>query len=91
MDATRKPDRRQEERLPQSGAIDISFDDPTPVKVKAELIEVSDRGFRATHAAKGLTPGLEVKFSREGASGRARVIWTHVLDGRCTSGFLILL
>jgi hypothetical protein len=90
MDSNRKPERRQEERSPQSGVIEISFDDPNPVTVRAELIEVSERGFRAAHDSRVLTPGLEVQYERIGSSGKARVIWTHVLDGRCVSGFLIL-
>jgi hypothetical protein len=85
-----KPDRRREERLPRSGVIELSFDDPNPVTVQAELIEASDRGFRAAHESKLLAPGIEVQYTRSGSVGRARVIWSHVLDGRCVSGFLIL-
>jgi hypothetical protein len=84
------PDRRRAERLPQSGAVEISFDDPNPVLVHGELIEVSELGFRAAHDSKALAPGMEVDYVRTGLSGRARVIWTHVLDGKCVSGFLIL-
>jgi hypothetical protein len=84
------PERRQEERSPQSGAITIVFEDPSPITVLAELIEVSGRGFRAAHDAKALTTGLEVDYATSSSSGRARVMWTHVLEGRCVSGFLIL-
>jgi hypothetical protein len=84
------PDRRQEARSPQTGAIEISFEDPAPVIVEAELIEISGRGFRAAHNAKALSPGLEVEYQSSSSSGRARVIWTHVLEGRCVSGFLVL-
>lgn len=90
MDSGGNIDRRREERSPLSGAIDISFADPNPITVKAELIEVSARGFRASHDSRLLTPGLEVLYARSGSVGRARVMWTHVLDGRCVSGFLIL-
>jgi hypothetical protein len=83
-------DRRKEERSPQSGAIEISFEDPVPVTVRAELLEVSARGFRAAHNEKALAPGLEVDYKSASSSGRARVIWTHVLEGRCVSGFLLL-
>jgi len=86
----RKPDRRNEERSPHSGTIRITFEDPNPVTLKAELIEISERGFRATHDSNALAPGLEVRYARRGSSGRARVIWTHVLEGQCVSGFLIL-
>lgn len=90
MDLPRSPDRRQEKRLPQSGPVEIAFEDPARVTIRAELIEVSGRGFRAAHDTKALTPGLEVDYTSAGSSGRARVIWTHVLAGRCVSGFLIL-
>jgi hypothetical protein len=90
MDFNGQSERRSEERSPTSGAIDIAFADPNPMTVKAELIEVSERGFRASHDSRLLTVGLEVRYWRSGSSGRARVIWTHVLGGRCVSGFLIL-
>lgn len=90
MDFKGNSDRRQEQRLRQSGAIEILFEDPGPITVRAELIEVSSRGFRAAHDAKALAPGLEVDYTSTGSSGRARVIWTHVLEGRCVSGFLML-
>jgi len=85
-----KPERRNETRSPQSGAVRIVFEDPNPITVEAELIEVSERGFRAAHDSRILTPGLEVRYARNGSIGRARVIWTHVLEDRCVSGFLIL-
>jgi len=90
MDSNPKPDRRQEERSLLSGSIEISFDDPNPITVEGELIETSERGFRAKHDSSAIAPGLEVRFLRTGVSGRARVIWTHVLEGRRVSGFLIL-
>src|SRR5580704_14595957 len=62
MDMEHNPERRQEKRQPQSGAIEISFADPVPVTVNGELIEVSGRGFRAADNTKGLTPGLEVEY-----------------------------
>jgi len=83
-------DRRKEGRSPHAGAIEISFEDPNPITVRGELTETSERGFRATHDSKALAPGLEVHYERSSSSGRGRVIWTHVLEGRCVSGFLIL-
>lgn len=86
----RKPERRKEQRSPHSGEIRISFEDPNPVTVDGELLEISVRGFRVTHDSNAMTPGLEVRYARKGSSGRARVIWTHVLEGRTVSGFLVL-
>jgi hypothetical protein len=87
---TNHTDRRREERSPQTGTVEISFDDPNPVVIVTELVETSDRGFRVTHDSRALAPGIEVRYSRVGSSGKARVMWTHVLDGRCVSGFLVL-
>jgi hypothetical protein len=39
---------------------------------------------------KNLGPGVEVEYQRANVSGRARVIWTHILEGHSVSGFLIL-
>jgi hypothetical protein len=90
METHRNPERRLEQRRPQSGAIEILFADPALVTVRAELIEMSERGFRAAHHTKALAAGLEVDYRSSHASGRARVMWTHVLEGRCVSGFLTL-
>jgi hypothetical protein len=85
-----RPDRRSVVRHPQSGRIRITFEDPLPIHVEAELIETSIRGFRASHSSKTIVPGLEVEYQREDVSGRARVIWSHVREGTTVSGFLIL-
>lgn len=90
MGTTPNPERRQEDRSPQTGVIEISFADPAKVTVQGELLEISSRGFRAAHAAKRLAPGVEVEYKSGKASGRARVMWTHVLEDRCVSGFLVL-
>ena len=89
-DRRRNRDRRAEPRLPVSGRIEFSFDDPSPTVVEAELLESSSMGFRAVHESKALNPGIEVHYQRSGATGRARVIWTHVLNQRRVSGFVML-
>jgi hypothetical protein len=83
-------DRRRAPRLAQAGRVELTFEDPTPATVEAELIEMSSMGFRASYASKGLAPGLEVRYRRADLSGRARVMWTHILEGNRVSGFLIL-
>jgi hypothetical protein len=83
-------DRRGIGRAPCSGAVELAFEDPIPETTQAELVELSARGFRALHSSENITPGLEVRYKRVGLSGRARVIWTHVLEGKRVSGFLIL-
>jgi hypothetical protein len=83
-------DRRREVRVPGGGRVRLSFDNPVPMVVDAELIESSLSGFRASHDSKFLDSGTEIRFERAGQSGRARVVWTHILNERRVSGFLIL-
>jgi hypothetical protein len=84
------PDRRQMPRFLASGPVEILFEDPLPIIVEAELYETSERGFRILHGNQQLVPGLEVRLRRDGAIRRARVIWTHILEGRRVSGCLLL-
>ncbi len=90
MSASPAPDRRIAPRSPSSGRVEISFADPHPVSLEADLLETSSTGFRAAHTCKNLAPGLEVHFRRSNCAGRARVIWTHVLEDRRVSGFILL-
>jgi hypothetical protein len=83
-------DRRREARVPSGGRVRLSVDNPVPTVVDAELIEYSLSGFRAAHDSKFLDSGTEIQFERAGQSGRARVVWTHILNERRVSGFLIL-
>jgi hypothetical protein len=89
-DRRKNRDRRVAARSPAHGAVEISFDFPAPTVIAAELVETSETGFRAVHDSIAIEPGLEVCYRRPGASGRARVIWTHVLNGRRVSGFMVL-
>jgi len=86
------PDRRQSVRKPTTGGIEISFANPVETTVQAELTEMSDSGFRITHESNELIPGLEieVRLRLGSVARRARVIWTHVLNGRSVSGCLLL-
>jgi hypothetical protein len=83
-------ERRQMARFQASGPVEILFEDPLPIIVEAELQETSERGFRISHGNQQLVPGLEVRLRRDGAIRRARVIWTHILEGRRVSGCLLL-
>jgi hypothetical protein len=88
-DRRKNRDRRAAPRKAESGVLEISFDIPVPTTVSASLVETSSTGFRASHDSKALEPGLNVTFKCDGVSGQARVIWTHVLEGRRVSGFLV--
>ena len=83
-------DRRRAARLPRSGRLELTFENPVATTVEAELVEASSTGFRAAHACGIIVPGLEVQYRRDDAWGRARVMWTHMLDGKRLSGFLVL-
>jgi hypothetical protein len=90
-DRRKNLDRRIAVRTAAHGSVELSFDFPVPTVVAAELIETSETGFRAVHDSKALEAGLEVCYQRPDGSGRARVIWTHVLDGQRVSGFMVLI
>lgn len=83
-------DRRVAERQQASGIVEISLADPLPTSIQAELIELSATGFRASYVAKALDPGRTVGFHLDGKRGRARVIWTQVIEGNRVSGFLLM-
>jgi hypothetical protein len=89
-DRRKKRDRRVAPRSEESGVVEISFAAPVPMTIHAGLIETSSSGFRASHDSKAVEPGLGVRYKWDGGSGKARVIWTHVLEGRRVSGFLML-
>jgi hypothetical protein len=88
-DRRKNRERRAAPRKADSGVLEISFEAPIPTTVSALLIEASATGFRAAHDSKALEPGLSVSYKREGISGDARVIWTHILEGRRVSGFMV--
>ena len=83
-------ERRRATRVPTSGRVEISFEDPTSVTVEAELMERSATGFRIAHGSKELVPGLEIRLRHDRVTKRARVVWTHLLDGRRVSGCVLL-
>jgi hypothetical protein len=83
-------ERRKEPRRPASGRVEILFEDPLPVSVEAELVDISPGGFRISHESNQIVPGLEVRVKRGGATRRARVVWTQVLEGQRLSGCMLL-
>lgn len=89
-DRRKQRDRRQEPRSAAAGRVKISFENPAQTTIDAEWIENSATGFRIVHDSPALEPGLEVSFESPTHSGRARVIWTHVLEGRRVSGFVAI-
>jgi hypothetical protein len=89
-DRRKNGDRRRAPRTLASGRVTISFENPTRATIEAEWIETSATGFRLAHESDALEPGLEISYESTQHRGRARVIWTHVLEGRRVSGFVAL-
>ena len=83
-------ERRRFSRSPRSERVEVSFGDPTLVTVEAELAETSATGFRIVHQSQALISGLEISLHRDKDTRRARVVWTHVLEGRRVSGCLLM-
>jgi hypothetical protein len=87
---TRIAERRRFSRSPKSERVEVTFGDPTLITVEAELVEISARGFRIMHESKELTSGLEIRLRRDEVVSRARIVWTHLLNGRRVSGCVVL-
>lgn len=83
-------ERRRHPRASARGVVRLLFDDPAPIELKAELLDVSQSGFRVSHESPKLRTGQEVSFAHARAEGRARVIWNRIQDGAIQSGFVIL-
>lgn len=84
------PDRRKEPRYPSSGRVEMTIPDLADDVIGGELIETSRNGFRIAHESNELSPGLEVALRHGATEYRVKVVWTHVLEGRRVSGFLVL-
>jgi hypothetical protein len=83
-------ERRTESRSRSHGVVQLLIEDPAPQVICAELMDVSQNGFRAIHHCSSLSSGLEVRFTHDLAHGRARVIWSLTRPGVVESGFLIV-
>lgn len=89
-DRRKGPDRRLAVRVAQTGRVKLKVDGPVRSEVEGELIEASAQGFRLSHASRELVPGVVVEYAGAHGSGKARVVWTHVLAGSCVSGLMVL-
>jgi transcriptional regulator len=85
-------DRRRFERIQESAEVEIAYADPLPATVDALLIESSEEGFRIQHECSELVAGLQIFMRRktEQEPRRARIIWSHVRDGKRVSGCFLL-
>jgi hypothetical protein len=89
-DRRKVQDRRGAARSSVSGRVKVWFYNPHELTIEAQWIESSATGFRLAHDSNALEPGQEIFYEGAEQNGRARVVWTHVLDGRRVSGFITL-
>ena len=83
-------EQRREERRPGSGAVRVRFSDPEPREFEGRLVDVSDHGFRMSHACTDLAAGQVVEFRHVESRGSARVVWNRILGEVVESGFVVL-
>jgi hypothetical protein len=84
------PERRKSPRFPAAGRVDVIFANPDLAVLGAELQEDGAQGCRILHDSPDLLAGTEVQIRHGGSIRRARVVWTHLLDGRRLSGCVML-
>lgn len=81
-------DQRREHRERREGEVLLFAEALAPVR--GQLVDVSNGGFRAEHNSPALTCGTEIVFQYGSVRGRARVVWSLLVDDRLESGFVIL-
>ncbi len=84
-------EKRREHRREASGLVRVRFSDPQPQDVEGRLMDVSSSGFRMAHGYAPLAAGQIVEFAHLEATGRARVIWNRIVEGKVETGFLVVL
>ena len=82
-------EQRREKRHPGSGNVLVRPEAPGSRDIQGKLVDVSDSGFRMAHQCAGLTAGQYVEFAHVEARGRARVVWTRIVNHAIESGFVV--
>ena len=80
-------ERRQQLRHTTQGTVLLRDEKNPSLRVLAQLINVTERGFSASHFHKGFVVGQVVKFQEW---FRAKVIWTREVEDHEETGFLII-
>jgi hypothetical protein len=88
--STSPVDRRSEKRYKGSGALKLSFDDPSPQEITGQLMDYSKSGFRALHTYTALHAGQVVEFQHAVADGKARVMWNRIAGDSVETGFFVI-
>jgi len=82
-------EQRRETRRRGHGHVLVRSESPGLRDIQGRLVDVSASGFRMAHDCSALTAGQYVTFAHVEARGRARVVWTRILDDTVESGFLV--
>ncbi len=82
-------EKRRQARHPGSGNVLVRPETPGARDIQGKLVDVSDSGFRMAHQCAALTAGQFVEFAHVEARGRARVVWTRILNHAVESGFVV--
>jgi hypothetical protein len=82
-------EKRREARHPGTGNVLVRPEAPGSRDIQGKLVDVSDRGFRMAHQCAALTAGQYVSFAHVEARGRARVVWTRIVNHAIESGFVV--
>jgi hypothetical protein len=82
-------EQRREARHPGTGNVLVRPEAPGSRDIQGKLVDVSDSGFRMAHQCAALTAGQYVEFAHVEARGRARVVWTRILNHSVESGFVV--
>jgi hypothetical protein len=80
--ASQALDRREKERRTVEGEVVLFVEDPEPLEIHGQLVDVSASGFRVAHDHAALCAGQEVTFRHAFGAGSAEVVWTLVV-GHC--------
>jgi len=84
---TNENERRGASRAFTQGTVLLVGETDRSLRVLAQLINVTERGFAVSHFHKGFSMGEVVKFQQW---FRAQVIWTRDVEDHVETGFLIL-
>lgn len=83
-------ERRREIRKASGEGLILIAGHPVVREIHARLMDVSQRGFRASHSDPLLEPGQTVRFRYATLEGDARVIWNRIVGQQVETGFLLL-
>lgn len=83
-------EKRTEVRWASDGEIQFRLSQGMRPVVSGRLMDVAERGFRASHRMLDLASGDVVDFEFAGRWGLARAVWTRIAEGQAETGFRIL-